>query len=179
MRGALLVLLAAFSLSCGTGESPRVGEAGAADVGPEPLAGGLTSLDALGAAVVDGLDAGDPAALAALAVSADEYTGRLFPALANHPAAEAMGRDLLWDMHARQSRDDMLRAVEHHGRQGLAYLRLEPRGVTRRAGVRFHDRPRLVVVDSDGREHKLQILASVVEHEATGTFKLLGYRDHD
>lgn len=177
---ALVLLVAALVLSCGTGDVPRARTDGAAvDVGPEPLAGGLGSLDELGAAIVAGLDAGDPEALTALTISADEYTGRLFPAIANHPAAEAMGRDLLWDMHARQSRDDMLRALEHHGRKGLAFVRLEPRGETLRAGIRFHERPRLVVVDPDGREQNLQILASVAEHEATHTYKLLGYRDHD
>lgn len=148
------------------------------DVGPEPLVGGLASLDALGAAVVAALNAGDPAALAALTVTRDEYTGRLFPALAMHPGAEALGRELLWDMHARQSRDDMLRALAHHGRADLRYVRLEPRGRLVRAGVVFHERPRLVVVDPAGVERGLVLLASAVEHEATGTFKLLGYRDH-
>lgn len=182
MRGASLVVAALLSLSCGPGEPPsaRAAEPAALadEVGPEPLVGGLDSLEALGAAVVAGLNAGDPEALAALAISADEYTGRLFPAIAS-PGAEAMGRDLLWDLHLRQSRDDMLRAIELYGRQGLRFVRLEPRGAARRAGVRFHERPRLVVVDAQGREQSLQMLASVIEHEPSHTFKLLGYRDHD
>ena len=181
MRGIPLAL--ALLLACGPGDAarPRAGEPAAvgAEVGQEQLAGGLASLDALGAAIVAGLNAGDADALTALAVSADEYTGRLFPAIATHPAAEAMGRDLLWDMHARQSRDDMLRAIELYGRQDLRFVRLEPRGVATRAGVRFHDRPRLVVTDAQGRERSLQVLASVIEHEPSHTFKLLGYRDHD
>lgn len=179
MRNALLAV--ALLLACGPGEAARAGEPAAVDagVGQEPLAGGLASLDALGAAIVAGLNAGDADALTALAVGADEYTGRLFPAIATHPAAEAMGRDLLWDMHARQSRDDMLRAIELYGRQDLRFVRLEPRGVADRAGVRFHDRPRLIVADAQGRERSLQVLASVIEHEPSHTFKLLGYRDHD
>ncbi|HEY8375485.1 MAG TPA: hypothetical protein VIK91_03305 [Nannocystis sp.] len=161
------------------GDEPAAGCAKTRAVGPEPLAGGFSSLDALGAAVVAALNAGDAAALAALTVTRDEYIGRLFPALANHPAAEAFGRELLWDLHARQSRDDMQRALAHHGRADLRYVRLEPRGRLARAGVIFHERPRLVVTDRSGAERSLQLLASVIEHEATGTYKLLGFRDHE
>jgi hypothetical protein len=174
-RLALLAVL--LVMSCGTGEAaPAVP---AAAVGDAPLAGGLGSLDALGEALVAALNAGDADALAALAISRDEYTGRLFPALMNHPAAESLDRGLLWDMHARQSRDDLQRALGRFGGGDLRYLRLDPRGTTRRAGVVFHERPRLVVVDGDGRERSLVLLASVIEHEATHTFKLLGYRDHE
>lgn len=189
MPRTLVAALALLHLSC-AGEPPPLPAAGAAkgsaapaaapaDIGDEPLAGGLSSLEALGQAVVDGLNAGDAAALAAVTVTRHEYTGRLFPALVTHPGAEAMGRDVLWDMHARQSRDDMQRALDRHGRANLRFIRLEPRGLDRRHGVVFHERPRVVVVDADGEQRSLQLLASVIEHEATHTFKLLGYRDHD
>jgi hypothetical protein len=171
------VLIAALlSMSCGTGEAAP---SPAAEVGAEPLADGRAGLDELGEAVVAGLNARDARALVGLAITRDEYTGRLFPALVNHPSAEALGRDLLWDMHVRQSEDDLQRAIEQYGGADLTYVRLEPRGTTRRAGVTFHERPRLVVRDAGGRERSLQLLASVIEHDATHTFKLLGYRDHD
>lgn len=164
-------------MSCGTGEAAPA--APAVDVGAEPLVGGQDDLDALGEAIVDGLNAGDARALAALAITRDEYTGRLFPALINHPAAESLDRGLLWDMHARQSQDDLQRAIDRFGGGELRFVRLEPTGTTRRAGVVFHERPRLHVVDGRGRERSLVMLASVIEHEATHTFKLLGYRDHE
>lgn len=167
-----LVVTFALCLSPGACSSaPAVGDA--------PLAGGLTSLDALGQAVVAGLNSGDPRALTALALDEDEYTGRLFPALASAPTAERVGRDVLWDMHARQSRDDLQRAIALYGRGALEFVRFEPRRQVRRAGVVFHERPRVVVRDPGGGERRLQILASVVEHEASHTFKLLGYRDHE
>ncbi|MFZ6185760.1 hypothetical protein [Nannocystis pusilla] len=174
----------ALCLSFGACEAPPVGDASPTapaepHVGDEPLAGGLPSVEALGEAVVTGLVDGDAAALAALTVSHDEYTGRLFPAIANHPAAEAMGRELLWDMHARQSADDLQRALDHHGGAALEFVRFEPRQTVRRAGIVFHERPHLVVRGEDGAERRLQILASLVEHESTQTFKLLGFRDHD
>lgn len=174
-RAKLLAVL--LLMSCGTGPVPPTPGL-AADVGEAPLDGGLPSLDALGEAVVAGLDARDEAALAALAIGADEYRGRLFPALVNHPAAAAVDRDLLWDMYARQSRDDLRRALEQYGGADLRFVRLEPQGRLRRAGVLFHEKPTLVVEGGLGRELRLQILASVIEHEATHTFKLLGYRDH-
>jgi hypothetical protein len=73
----------------------------------------------------------------------------------------------------------MQRALGHHGGAALAFVRFEPRRTVRRAGVVFHERPHLVVRGEDGAEHELQILASLVEHESTQTFKLLGFRDHD
>lgn len=175
-RASIAVALILSFGSCK--DSPEVERADAPAGAPEaPLAGGHASLDALGQAVVDALNAGDAAALAALALTRDEYTGPLFSALAGDPAAEALGRELLWDLHARQSGDDMLRALTLHGRADLRFVRLEPRGQLRRAGVVFHERPRLVVRDAAGAERRLQLLASVVE--AGGRFKLLGYRDHD
>lgn len=179
MRPGVLIAGIALHLSCGPCEAAPTSGPAPADGGAEPLAGARSSLDELGEAVVAGLNARDARALAELAISRDEYTGRLFPALANHPAAESLGRELLWDMHVRQSLDDMQRAIELHGGADLQFIRLEPRGVTRRAGVIFHERPRLVVRDAQGRERSLQLLASVIEHEATGTLKLLGFRDHD
>lgn len=170
LRAALTLLLSVQA--CAPGEAVRSAEAASS------LASGAEGLDELGAALVAGLNARDGVALTALTVTQEEYTGPLFSALANHPAAEAMGRDLLWDMHERQSRDDMARAIEDHGGRGWRYLGLEPRGLTRRAGVLFHERPLLVVADARGEPRRLQVLASVVEDEATHRFKLLGFRDH-
>lgn len=172
-RLAALVLLLSLG-SCDsspTDDVPHVGDA--------PLAGGLPSLQVLGEAVVAGLVTRDADALAALAIGEEEYTGRLFPALASHPAAEAMGRALLWDMHARQSRDDLRGALDRYGGEELRFVRFEPRRQVRRAGVVFHERPRVIVRDAAGEERSLQLLASVIEHEPSGTFKLLGFRDHD
>lgn len=182
MRRALATSLLCLSLGAcdptsAQGAAPA--DPQAAVVGDEPLAGGVASLDELGHAVVAALNARDAEALVALAVDEAEYTGRLFPAIVTHPGAESMGKGVLWDMHAHQSRDDMLRALDLHGGANLSFVRFEPRRTVRRAGVVFHQRPRLVVRDEHGGERTLQILASLVEHESTQTFKLLGFRDHD
>ncbi len=73
-------------------------------VGDEPLAGGLASLDELGHAVVAGLTAATPRRWSPSAIDERRVHRPPVPgAIATHPGAEAMGRDLLWDMHIRQS----------------------------------------------------------------------------
>lgn len=175
-RTLLACLLGAAA--CGDAEPASRSSAPAETVGDAPLAGGLASPVAVGEAVVAGLNAGDPAALAAVVVTEADFKGRLFAALSNGPKA-GNAPDIAWQIQQAESRDDMLRALAQHGRKDLRFIRLEPRGVVRRAGLVIHQRPRLVVADAEGRERSLPILASVIEHEPTGTCKLLGYRDHD
>ena len=149
----------------------------APELGPEPLAGGLPGLRAVAEAVVAALAAGDRAALAALVVDEGEYKRRLFPLLANHASAHQMGPDLLWDMQSRESRDDLDRAVRLRGGRPLRLVDVRPRAVERRGGLVLHRAPVLVVDDgAGGPPEELHLLATVVEHEATGTAKLLAYR---
>lgn len=146
-------------------------------VGAAPLRGGLPSLEAVGEALVAGLAAGDPAALAALVVDPEDFKGRLFGVLSNHPSAAQMGPELLWDMQSRESRDDMERAIELHGGRPLRLVSIEASSVERRLGITLHRRPRLVVEDVEsGAQTSLQIISSIVEHEASGTHVILAYR---
>jgi hypothetical protein len=147
------------------------------ELGPEPLKGGQTSLHALGEAIVDGLARGDAQALDALIVDTHDYKTRLFALLANSPSAHQMGADLLWDMQSRESSDERDRAVRLYGRRPLRLVSItSPRAAERRGGLILHRSPVLVVEDDQGAAHELRILATVLEHEATSTFKLLAYR---
>ena len=182
-------IAAALALLCGCGEvATAVAETpapvpvtvvagGPGD--PAPLQGGLFSMDAVGQAVVDALNARDAAALTGLLVSESDYKGRLFAALANHPNAAAMGPDLLWDMQRREGADELARALEHFGGQDFQYVGLEFERVEDEPSVRFHRRPVLVVDDRRGERRRLQILGSVVEHLPSGSHKLLTYRFRD
>jgi len=172
-----LHLVAALALLCGCGEVATVTPAGVAETAA--LQGGLASLDAVGQAVVDALNARDAAALTALLVSEADFKGRLFASLANHPNAIAMGPDLLWDMQRREGADELSRGLERWGGQDLRYVGLEPERVEVGPGVRFHRRPLLVVDDRRGDRHKLQILGSIVEHLSSGSFKLITYKFRD
>ena len=88
-----------------------------------------------------------------------------------------MGPELLWDMQSRESRDDMERAIELHGGRPLRLVSIEASSVERRLGITLHRRPRLVVEDVEsGAQTSLQIISSIVEHEASGTYVILAYR---
>jgi hypothetical protein len=142
-----------------------------------PLRGASPSLTAIGEAVVAGLAAEDRDALAGLLVDRRDFEGRLFEALSNHPAAAQMGPALLWDMQTREGADELDRALREYGGRPLTLRSVEALAVERRQGIVIHRRPRLRVVDSsNGEVFSLQILGSVIEHVASGSFVLLTYR---
>jgi len=172
--------VAALALLCGCGEVATPAPPATISVDdPAPLQGGLTSLDAVGQAVVAALNARDAAGLADLLVSEADFKGRLFASLANHPNAIKMGPDLLWDMQRRQAADELDRALAQFGGQELRYVGLEPGQVEDGPVVRFHRRLALIVDDQRGERQRLQILGSVVEHLPSGSFKLITYRFRD
>ncbi|MCA9651971.1 MAG: hypothetical protein H6712_23895 [Myxococcales bacterium] len=157
-------------------EEPAAGAPAAApvDVGGEPLRAGLGSLEALGRAVVDGLDAQDAAALRAVAVDEAEYT-RLYPALISHPNMARLGAGLAWTNQAAESLGDMDRAIREHGGKGYVFVALESTRSEARPGLVVHREPRLVVRDAQGTELELPILGTVLEHPRSGTFAVLTY----
>ncbi len=142
-----------------------------------PLRGGSPSLRAIAEAVVAGLSVADREALAAVLVDREDFQGRLFAGLSNHPAAAQMGPALLWDMQAREGADELDRAVRTYGGRPWELVAVEVDEVERRQGIVIHRRPRLRVVDrSSGEEVTLRILGSVIEHSPSGTFALLTYK---
>lgn len=179
LRHQLSAVLAALVMlimlgGCGVVAAADEPPAQSADV--TPLRGGLASLDALGQALVAGLNARDPAALRALLVEESDFKNdRLFAALSNHASAQQLGPGLLWDMQARQGADELARALELHGGRGLRFVGLEAGRVELRGDIRLHRRPALVVEDG-GAQARLQIVGSIVEHVPSGTFKLLTFR---
>lgn len=146
-------------------------------LGEAPLQGGASSLDELGQLVVAGLNSGDLEALEALVVTGPEYKERLFSTLANHPSALEFGADASWDMTSRETRDDLRSALQSLGNRNLTFVRIAPPASEERRGLTLHRRPKLVVETPEGEQLDLAVLGSVVEHQATQTFKLLSYRD--
>lgn len=172
-----LHFVAALALWCGCGEVATPVPTGVED--PAPLQGGLPSLEALGQAVVDGLNTREPATLTGLLLSEADFKGRLFMSLANHPSAVQMGPDLLWDMQRRQGADELTRVLERFGGTELRFVALAPEQVEEGPDVRFHRRVAVIVDDPRGKRQHLQILGSIVEHRPSGTFKLITYRYRD
>jgi hypothetical protein len=146
-------------------------------LGDGPLLGATASLDELGRRVVAGLNVSDREALESLLVTGGEYKGRLFLTLANHPSALKLGPDASWDMTSRETRDDLRHALDQYGGRDLTFVRVEPAAVDERAGLTVYRRPKIVAQTSEGEQIRLVLLGSVVEHQATGTFKPLSYRD--
>lgn len=170
-----LIVLALLGLGCGADPPLQVGNVEVlAD--EAPLAGGLASLDAVGRAVVDGLNAGDARGLMQLLLTEADFSGRLFDALSNHPNARQMGPELIYAMQRRQSADELSRALERLGRRDLRLLAVEPGAIEAVAGAMLYRRPRLQVEDARGERLTLELLGTIVEHTPTHTFKLLGYR---
>ncbi|MCA9658412.1 MAG: hypothetical protein KC486_08710 [Myxococcales bacterium] len=154
------------------GEPPVAAEA----VDDAPLRGGLASLDAVAEAALAGLAAEDRESLAALLIDGADFR-RFFAELSNHPSAAQMGPDLIWDMQSRESADELDRALRSFGGRSFELRAVEPEAVEPRGPIVIHRRPALRVVDREGGEElRLQLLGSVIEHRASGTFALVSYR---
>lgn len=147
------------------------------DIGDEPLAHSRPSMAALGEAIVEALDQQDEAALLALSVDRQEFTQRLFPALASHPNMLRLGPEFAWTNQDRENRGDRGRALREHGGKGYAFVALEPTAREMRPSLVVYRKPRLRVTDAEGNEQELSILGVVIEHPASGTFSILNFRD--
>ena len=134
------------------------------------------SLDALGEAFVAALDAADGEALAQLLVTKEEHDV-LFPALVNDPRARTSGAALAWMNLSASSREALGKLLQHHAGQGYTFVRLQPRGTRPRPGLLEHRNPQVVVTRPDGTELAFDALGPVLQHEASGHFKLLSFRD--
>lgn len=170
-----LLVLALLSLGCSADAPLQVGSVEALS-DEVPLAGGLASLDAVGHAVVEGLNAGDARGLMQLLLTEADFSGRLFDALSNHPNARQMGPALIYDMQRRQSEDELSRALDRLGRRDLRLLAVEPGAIEAVEDAMLYRRPRLQVEDARGERLTLELLGTIVEHTPTHTFKVLGYR---
>ena len=171
----LVLALLCCGSSCRADSEPQVGSVDVV-ADERPLEGGLDSLDAVGRAVVEGLNAGDADVLMQLLLVEADFTGRLFDVLSNHPNARQMGPGLIYAMQRRQSEDELGRALERFGRRGLRLLAVEPGTVETAAEAALLRRPLLRVEDAHGERMALELLGTVVEHTPSRTFKILGYR---
>ncbi len=185
MRHRLRTALAALALSACSVEADPVPvpvrggspETPAVELGDAPLEGGVSSLEELGRSVIAALNARELESLQDLAITASEFKTRLFDVLSNHESARQLGPELLWRMQRGESDDDLGHILDLHGGRGYEFVAVEPERVERRDGVTLHREPVLVVREAGSSEpRRLRLLATVVEHDQTHTFKLLAYR---
>lgn len=191
MQGRLgLLVLGLLPMACGpdpkgtptpsgaTAKDEAKGAAaeGPGDVGDEPLRNGKPSLEALGQAIVEGLNARDGRALNGLAVPEVEYVKRLFAAVESEPTTLAQGPIRGWTTHDRLSRAGLAAALREHGGKDYVFVSLEPAGRQERRGLVIYGKPRLTVENSQGLSLELPIVGAVVEHSGSHTVSILSFQ---
>ncbi|MCU0655897.1 MAG: hypothetical protein MUF64_11625 [Polyangiaceae bacterium] len=130
------------------------------------------SLEALARGVLDGLSRGDTRAMAALAVTREEYRDVLFPGM---PADQRAGADFYYDNMAAGSWKDLGRTVGELGGKAieLRSVQTDPKETERRGDAILH-RGITLRVRVEGQERSLVLLGGVVE--LAGQFKVIRYR---
>lgn len=191
MRARLGWLVAGMLLiACSTPPAPSASEAtpkqGAAKgpakaaeavkvtVSEEPLASGQPSLEALGQAVVKGLNDKDGRALLAVSIGEGEYQRRFFAVL-EAPSTISQGPQLAWAKRDHLTRSGLAKALREHGGKGYVFKSLKSTSHEDRHGLVLHHEPRLQVADADGMTQELKILGTVVEHSASQTFAISSF----
>lgn len=159
-----------------SGYTPK--EANEARIAKVELAGAHDSLDAVGKAVVAGLNAKDAKALQQQLVTKDEFYS-LFGALSNDPQGRGASVQLAWMNQSANSRGSLTKALSEWGGKELVFVKLEPAGTRDRVGIVEHRNPKLVVKDASGEEQAVVALGPVLEHKSSGKFKLLSFRDRE
>ena len=147
------------------------------DVGDASMENAADSLEGLGKAIVEALNAGDAQALAAVAITEREYKDRFFPITIHHPSGRGLGADIAWAELHGESQGDMQTSLERYGKQSLQFVRFDSKSVDERPKVKLHRRPKVVVEDASGEERTLVMVGSILEHTPSGGFKVLAFRD--
>lgn len=146
-------------------------------VGDEPLLHGLSSIDAVGQAVVDAMNEGDEERLKELSVSTRKEYERLLPAIANTTSAFKMPLEFLFTDFSEDSAEERRENLDRFGKKNLEFVDLEITGeVIDRKKIVRHGKPRLVVKTEDGEQKELRFVGTIVEHVPSKTFKVLNYR---
>lgn len=149
---------------------------------PAPLANGLSSVNALLTAVLEGVRRNDTTSLKNLLITRDEYLAIIYPELGKHWAgARDMRREIkeaLWINHAGNAMKGLRRALRDLGGRELKLEKVEfADGTKEYASYTVYEGTIVTVKDREGREHKIGAIGSIVEKD--GVFKLLSYRDSD
>ena len=140
------------------------------------LAGAHDSLDAVGKAVVAGLVAEDRKALEKELVTKAEFYA-LFGALTNDPQGRGASVQIAWMNQSANSRGALAKLLVEWGGKEIVFVRLEAEETQNRVGLIEHRNPKLVVKNAAGEEQTITGLGPVLEHKASGKFKLLLFSD--
>ena len=167
VRAASVLLLVAATSGCGDAGAVRPVDAAG-------LSGAYPSREALGRAVLRGLEADSRDSLEALLVTRAEHRELLWPQL---PERNYLTFERARLLTVRNTREGMQRALGRYGGRSFVLVRLEMSGDTEAYdGFTLHRGVRLVARDPDsGREGELEILDVLLERR--GHWKLLNYEE--
>jgi hypothetical protein len=166
-----MVLVAALSLSgCKSSCASKPGTGNLINDSRSVEEVGLTnasrSMEELGRRVIQGINNQDKAALAALALSKEEYRRYIFPALPIGKV-EAWQRefDFVWGTVHDRSSYRLMSILQHLGGHQLEYIGMRVAGesVTNDLGCIVHKDVRIRWKDSSGTEKEAELFAGMVE----------------
>ena len=166
-----MILVAALSLAgCTSGCTRRPGTGklitDSLPMGKAGLTNACRSMEELGRRVIQGINDEDKAALAALALSKEEYRRYIFPGLPiGKVEAWQKEFDFVWGTVHDRSSYRLTSIVQNVGGRQLQYIGIRVAGesVTNDVGCIVHKDVRITWKDSSGTEKEAEIFAGVVE----------------
>ena len=151
---------AAGAVACGIVAALALAGCGAP---PPPLADTQPSSEALAAAVLDALAAGDRDRLAALAVDGQEFRDVVWPELPSSRPERGVPVSYAWADLRQKSTNALGRLVDRWGGRRLTLLGVAYDGeTTDYRSYRVHRETRLRVRDEDGRELEVHFYGSTL-----------------
>ena len=150
-----------------------LGAAAAACNRVPPLTHTFASADAVGAAVLEALAAGDRATLERLALSEQEFRDHVWPELPSARPERNMPFSYVWgDLH-QKSQTSLSSVLSQRRGQRFALERVTFSGTTDYPSYRVHRQATLRVRDASGAETALRVCGSMIEKN--GSWKVFSY----
>jgi len=141
---------------------------------PAPLAGTAASPEALAAAVVAAMRAGDVDGLHALALTEEEFRAHVWPELPAARPERNVPFDFVWERLQQNSEGHLRQTLTRLGEGPLDVRRVQFGAETSDYGdVVVRRKTQLVVRSSDGGESVIQLFGSMIEQG--GRYKVFSY----
>lgn len=157
-RLALCILVVCGSLACRS---------------PTPLANAHPSPEALAAAVLDALGAGDRQRLEALALNETEFRAHVWPELPAAKPERNLPFSYVWGDLRQKSELALTRTVREHVGRRYKLARTTFSAETKYPDFTVHRQAALVVRDESGTESTLRVCGSMIEKG--GSWKVFSY----
>ena len=138
-----------------------------------PLANSYSSADALAAAILEALGAGDRIRLEALALNEQEFSDHVWPDLPAARPERNLPLSYVWGDLQQKSQVALSTSLKEHSGRLYQLRQISFAGMTDYAHYRVHRGARFRVVDSAGRETETRLCGSFIEKD--GSWKVFSY----